>query len=83
MSNVRDVEIERFISIRQVEKIVGLSKSSIWRRIERGEFPRPAWRERTQKNPDQWGVTRWSLEDILNWRESKLGAAKQPEARAA
>lgn len=82
MSTVRDVELSRFISIREVERLVGLSKSSIWRRIERSEFPAPAYRERTQKNPEQWGVTRWSLADILAWRESKLGSAK-PEQRAA
>jgi CP4-57 regulatory protein AlpA len=74
------VELQRFISIREVERLVGLSKSSIWRRIDLGTFPSPAYRERSKPDPktgkDQWSVTRWTLQSVLDWRQSKLGAAK-------
>lgn len=61
-----DAALPRFIGIRQVELFAGLSKASILRRIARGEFPRPAYRE-------GGNLVRWDYDDLIRWRESKLG----------
>ena len=54
---------ERFLRRRQVEEITGLSRSSIYRLIEDGEFPRPV---RVSLN-----AVRWRLSAIADWMHSR------------
>ena len=75
-------ESPRFVGIRFVETFSGYSKASILRRIAKGVFPRPAFRESN--------LVRWDYDDLIRWRESKLGERdredkkdKQQEAVAA
>ena len=54
---------DRLLRRRQVEEITGLSRSSIYRLMEEGEFPRPV-----KVGPK---AVRWRLSDILRWLESR------------
>ena len=54
---------DRLLRRREVEKITGMSRSSIYRLMQEGEFPRPV------------GVgpraVRWKVSDIEAWIESR------------
>ena len=58
---------DRLLRRRQVEEITGLSRSSIYRLMQDGEFPRPV-----KVGP---AAVRWRASDITAWLESR------PEAR--
>ena len=52
----------RLLRRSQVEEIAGLSRSSIYRRMQKGEFPRPVKIGST--------AVRWKERDIFAWLES-------------
>ena len=54
---------ERLLRRRQVEKITGMSRSSIYRLMQDGEFPRPVG-----IGP---AAVRWKASDITAWMESR------------
>lgn len=67
---------ERLLRRREVERITGMSRSSIYRLMQEGEFPRPV-----RIGP---AAVRWRLSDIMAWIESRpvpTGEINQPNAR--
>lgn len=51
---------DRYLRRTEVEKVTGLSRSTIYRRIEQGTFPRPF---------DLGGnAVRWRETDLIAWR---------------
>ena len=54
---------DRLLRRRQVEEITGLSRSSIYRLMQDGEFPRPV-----KVGP---AAVRWRSSDIKVWLESR------------
>ena len=56
----------RLLRRSQVEEIAGLSRSSIYRRMQKGEFPRPV--------KIGSAAVRWKESDIFAWLESLPGA---------
>ena len=54
---------DRLLRRRQVEEITGLSRSSIYRLMQDGEFPRPV-----KVGP---AAVRWRTSDITVWLESR------------
>ena len=57
---------DRLMRRSQVEEIAGLSRSSIYRRMQKGEFPRPVKIGST--------AVRWKESDIFAWLEFLPGA---------
>ena len=53
---------DRLLRLAEVERITGLSRSTIYRKIEDGTFPPPV-----RPNP---GMSRWRKSDIDDWMES-------------
>jgi prophage regulatory protein len=60
---------ECFLRLSQVEKRVGLKKSSIYERIERGEFPAPV--EISAK------CSRWLESEIDSWIAERIKASRE------
>ena len=56
----------RLLRRSQVEEIAGLSRSSIYRRMQKGEFPRPV--------KIGSAAVRWKEREIVAWLESLPGA---------
>ena len=56
---------DRLIRRRDVEALTGLSCSSIYRFMDRGDFPRP---RKIGSGPT--GAVAWRLRDIEQWMES-------------
>ena len=54
---------DRLLSRRRVEVVTGISRSSIYRLKERGDFPQPVRVGRT--------AVRWKESDIADWMESR------------
>ena len=54
---------DRLLKRRQVEEITGMSRSSIYRMMQDGEFPRPV-----RIGP---AAVRWKASDITAWMESR------------
>ena len=54
---------DRLLRRREVEKITGLSRSSIYRLMQKDEFPRPV-----KVGP---AAVRWRQSDIVDWLESR------------
>ena len=52
---------KRFLRRRQVEDMTGLSRPTIYRKMERGAFPRPV---RLSKS-----CVRWIEADVLKWMD--------------
>ena len=58
------LERERFISIKQAEKLTGYNRVTLWRKSNNRDDPFPqAFRNGTH-------FTRWKLSEILDWMES-------------
>ncbi len=55
--------IDMLLRRREVEEIVGLSRSSIYRMMESGDFPKSVKISR--------GAVRWRASDIKAWLESR------------
>ena len=67
---------DRLLRRREVEKITGMSRSSIYRLMQYGEFPRPV-----RIGP---AAVRWKASDIMAWIESRpvaTGELSQPGVR--
>lgn len=58
----------RFVRMRELTTLVGLSKSEIYRRIDQGRFP-PGEKISIR-------VTVWSLEKIDKWLKNQLDIGK-------
>ena len=58
-----DLHQDRLLRRREVEKITGISRSSIYRLMPDGEFPRPV-----KVGP---AAVRWRESDITAWVESR------------
>lgn len=54
---------ERLLRRREVETITGLSRSTIYRLMQKGDFPKPV-----RIGP---GAVRWKVSDIKAWIESR------------
>ena len=54
---------DRLLRRREVERITGLSRSSIYRSMQEGAFPRPV-----RVGP---AAVRWKASDITDWLESR------------
>ena len=54
---------DRLLRRREVERITGMSRSSIYRLMQEGEFPRPV-----RVGP---AAVRWKSSDITAWIESR------------
>ncbi len=67
---------DRLLRRREVEKISGMSRSSIYRLMQEGDFPRPV-----RVGP---AAVRWKASDIVAWIESRPLATSelsQPSVR--
>ena len=59
-----NLENERLVSIKQVERLTGYGRVTLWRKSNNKEDPFPqAFRNGTH-------YTRWKLSEILEWRDS-------------
>ncbi len=66
---------DRLLRRRQVEEITSISRSSIYRLMQEGEFPRPV-----KIGP---AAVRWRASDLIAWLESRpvaVGQVGTPEA---
>ena len=54
---------DRLLRRRDVERMTSMSRSSIYRLMQEGEFPRPV-----RVGP---ATVRWKASDIMNWMESR------------
>ena len=54
---------DRLLRRREVEKVTGLARSSIYRYMQEGNFPRPL-----RVGP---AAVRWKASDITDWLESR------------
>lgn len=63
---------ERFIKLSEVSESVGLSSSSIYRRLAAGTFPKA--------RDLGGGVIRWRQGDIDDWKAARPLAAHKPTA---
>ena len=60
---------DRLLRRREVERITGMSRASIYRLMQRGEFPRPVKVGST--------AVRWKKSDIAAWIESRPEATRE------
>ena len=63
---------DRLLRRRQVEEITGMCRSSIYRLMQDGEFPRPV-----KVGP---AAVRWRASDITAWLESRPVARGEPNS---
>jgi prophage regulatory protein len=65
----------RFITLREVVQMVGVSRTTLWRMVQAGAFPRPV--QITERNRG------YLLDDVQTWMEARLERlpARGPEAR--
>jgi excisionase family DNA binding protein len=61
------METPTYLTDKQVAARFGVDKSTIWRWVEKGHFPRPV-----KLSP---GCTRWRLHDVEAWEAAKEAAA--------
>ncbi len=57
----------RFLRLADVEHLVGLRKSAIYSRIERGDFPKPVALGDKPNSPVGWVEA-----EIATWQQSRL-----------
>ena len=57
---------ERMLNVKEVAKMLGVSKSTVYNLINEGKLPRPILI--TER------LRRWKLSDILNYIEKKAGS---------
>ena len=50
---------ERLLQVRAVALLVGMGKSTIWRKAKSGDFPKPV--------QVSAGITRWKLSEVNEW----------------
>lgn len=59
----RRIVADKFLNIKEVSSVCGMSKSWIYEEIEAGRFP---------KQVELGTAARWSLNEILSWMQSQL-----------
>lgn len=64
MGNTR----KEMLTVREVAEWTSLGRSSIWRLVKDGSFPRPV-----KVSP---GATRWRRVDLEQWRDGLSGEAR-------
>jgi len=62
-SKTKSSKIPLFLSDEQLAKRYGVSRSTIWRWLRKGDFPSPV-----KLGP---GCTRWPLDDVQAWEAEK------------
>ena len=60
---------DRLMRRREVEQVLGISRSSIYRLMQQGEFPRPI-----RIGP---AAVRWKASDITAWEDSRPVATSE------
>ena len=76
MTNTPAPNIDRLLSLPEVERLVGLRSSALYARIERGTFPAPL---RVSSRCSRWRET-----EILGWIAAlPRGCGPRPGAEAA
>ena len=65
----------QLIRLAEVTQIVGLSRSSIWRLMGEGRFPKP-----TRLSSPQ--CTRWNRPEVIAWVEQRLAERGASSSRA-
>jgi len=66
---------KHLLRLPQVQQIVGLSRSEIYRLISIGRFPRPV--------PLGERVVAWDSDEISEWVQSRIAARIEPVRKAA
>ncbi len=66
---------KRYLKTREVIELVGMSRSTIWRLEQAGEFP-----SRRQLSPGRVG---WLEEEIEDWMESRTPVGRDAESTDA
>ena len=66
---------DRLMRRREVERITGMSRASIYRLMQQGDFPRPVKVSST--------AVRWKESDIAAWIESRPVVASKLGSNAA
>jgi len=61
-------KIDRIIRIKELTKIVGLSRSTIYNYAKEGKFPTP---KKLNPNSGRSGAVGWKLSEIEKWIEDK------------
>jgi prophage regulatory protein len=67
--------IERFLRRPEVERVTGLGRSTIYDKMEKGEFPKPV--------PLSGGAVGWLESEIADWQAERIAArarANEPQA---
>jgi len=67
LTPTEDLTMGRFIRMRDLVKMVPVSKAHIWRLVQAGKFPRPI--KLSEK------CTAWKVADIEDWLKAKEEAA--------
>ena len=57
------VEDERLLRVKEVASLIGVSRSTIYRMVEAGQFPQPI-----RIGPR---ASRWRLSEVLEWMTSR------------
>ena len=65
------MEQQKFLNIREVSNLLAISKSSIYRLLDRGQFPRGAYLR---------GSRRWNTDELTTWAAKQAQKAEQEEA---
>ena len=65
-SAIATLAVERLLRRRDVEQMTGMSCSTIYRKMDIGEFPRPR-----RIGTGLSGAVAWRLSDIKDWMESR------------
>ena len=67
-------ESDRFIRFRELRRLTGLSRTTIWRLVRRGEFP--------SARRISAGAVGWLLSEVAGWR-SRCPVTASPETPPA
>ena len=59
------MDLQTYLRDIEVANRYGVSRPTIWRWVERGQFPSPV-----KLSP---GCTRWSVKSLLSWEQKKTG----------
>jgi len=64
----------RFVRPEEVRQMLGVSKTTLWRMVQAGAFPRPV--EITERNRG------YLLDDVQAWMQARLDAVSPPSEMA-
>ncbi len=60
------IEHDEFLSVADVGKMLGYSRSTVWKKAKTDDFPQKIYLSEQ--------AVRWSRAEVLAWMESKKGA---------